>query len=92
MPLVAALAVNQTSSMDFVSDDVARPGANSRRIKCLTVADDFMQECVDITADFGIGGHYVTRLLNRAALFLGYPKAVRTDNGPKFTCRASSTF
>jgi putative transposase len=72
VPLVAALAVNQTWSMDFVSDAIARPGAVSRRIKCLTVADDFSHECVDITADFGIGGAYVTRLLDRAATFRGY--------------------
>ena len=41
VPLVAALTVNQTWSMDFVSDAICRPGAISRRIKCLTVADDF---------------------------------------------------
>jgi len=92
VPLVAALAVNQTWSMDFVSDAINRPGAVSRRIKCLTVADDFSHECVDITADFGIGGDYVTRLLDRAALFRGYPKEVRTDNGPEFTCRAFMTW
>lgn len=55
VPLVAALALNQTWSMDFVSDAIARPGAVSRRIKCLTVADDFSHECVDISVDFGIG-------------------------------------
>ena len=60
VPLVAALAVNQTWSVDFVSDAICRPGAISRRIKCLTVSDDFTRECVDITTDFGIGGHYVT--------------------------------
>ena len=76
VPLVAALSVNQTWSMDFVSDAINRPGAVSRRINCLTVADDFTRECVDITADFGIGGEYVTRLLDRAATFRGYPKAV----------------
>ena len=67
VPLVAAQTVNQTWSMDFVSDAINRPGAVSRRIKCLTVADDFTRECVDITADFGMGGEYVTRLLDRAA-------------------------
>jgi putative transposase len=92
VPLVAATAINQTWSMDFVSDAISRPGAVSRRIKCLTVADDFSHECVDITADFGIGGHYVTRLLDRAAMFRGYPKEVRTDNGPEFTCRAFMTW
>lgn len=31
---------------------------------------------------------HVTRLLDRAATFRGYPLAVRTDNGPEFTSRA----
>ena len=92
VPLVAALSLNQTWSMDFLSDAIARPGGVSRRIKCLTVADDFSHECVDITADFGIGGEYVTRLLDRAAMFRGYPKEVRTDNGPEFTCRTFMTW
>jgi putative transposase len=92
VPLVAAMAVNQTWSMDFVSDAIARPGAISRRIKCLTVADDFSHECVDITVDFGISGAYVTRLLDRAAMFRGYPKEIRTDNRPEFTCRAFMTW
>ena len=54
VPLVAALAVNQTWSMDFVSDAINRPGAVSRRIKCLTLADDIRHECVDNTADSGL--------------------------------------
>jgi putative transposase len=84
VPLQIAKAVNDVWSMDFVSDSLA----TGRRIKCLTVADDFSHECVDIAADFGIGGQYVTRLLDQAALFRGYPSAVRTDNGPEFTSRA----
>jgi putative transposase len=43
---------------------------------------------VDIAVDYGISGQYVTRLLDQAALFRGYPAAVRTDNGPEFTSRA----
>jgi putative transposase len=92
IPLVAAKAVNQTWSMDFVSDAIARPGVPARRIKCLTVTDDFSRECVDIAVDFGIGGGYVTRLLDQAAQFRGYPQAVRTDNGPEFTSRAFMTW
>ena len=52
------------------------------------MADDFSHESVDIAVDYGISGQYVTRLLDRAALFRGYPQAVRTDNGPEFTSRA----
>ena len=84
VPLQIAQNVNEVWSMDFVSDSLA----NGRRIKCLTVADDFSHECVDIAADYGIGGQSVTRLLDRAALFRGHPGAVRTDNGPEFTSRA----
>ena len=83
-PLQAAHRLNQVWSMDFVSDSLA----NGRRLKCLTVADDFSHECVDIAVDYGISGAYVTRLLDRAACFRGYPEAVRTDNGPEFTSRA----
>jgi putative transposase len=84
VPLQLARTVNEVWSMDFVSDSLA----NGRRLKCLTVADDFSHECVDIAVDFGMSGEYVTRLLDAAATFRGYPGAVRTDNGPEFTSRA----
>src|SRR5690606_18210315 len=80
----AAASPNAVWSMDFVSDALA----NGRRLKCLTVADDFTHECVDITVDHGISGAYVVRVLDQAARFRGYPRAVRTDNGPEFTSRA----
>ncbi len=38
--------------MDFVSDTLSA----GRRIKCLTVADDFSYECVSISVDWGISG------------------------------------
>ncbi len=82
-PLKMALAVNDVWSMDFVSDSLV----NGRRLKCLTVADDFSHEAVDIAVDFGMGGAYVVRILDQAARFKGYPSAVRTDNGPEFTSR-----
>ncbi len=83
VPLQVAKAVNEVWNMDFVSDSLS----NGRRLKYLTVADDFSHECVDIAVDFGISGEYVTRLLDRAAVFRGYPDMVRTDNGPEFTSR-----
>jgi putative transposase len=83
-PLAPARAINEAWSMDFVSDSLV----NGRRIKLLTVADDFSHECVDIAVDYGIGGQSVARLLDQAARFRGYPQIVRTDNGPEFTSRA----
>lgn len=81
--LVPAAKPNEVLSMDFVFDQLA----NGRRIKCLTIADDFTHECVDIVVDHGISGAYVVRMLDQAACFRGYPRAVRTDNGPEFTSR-----
>ncbi len=81
--LSPADAPNAVWSMDFVSDALA----SGRRIKCLTVADDFSHECVDLAVDHGMGGAYVVRLLDQAACFRGYPRAVRTDNGPEITSR-----
>ncbi|AHB77063.1 transposase [Pandoraea pnomenusa] len=77
-------APNEVWSIDFVMDALS----NGRRVKCLTVVDDFTKEAVDIVVDHGISGLYVARALERAARFRGYPKAVRTDQGPEFTSRA----
>ena len=75
---------NDVWSMDFVSDALA----SGRRIKVLTIVDDFSKESVDLAVDFGISGQYVTRVLDQAARFRGYPKAIRTDQGPEFTGKA----
>lgn len=75
---------NQVWSMDFVSDSLA----SGRRVKVLTIVDDFSKEAIDLAVDFGISGHYVTRVLDQAARFRGYPKAIRTDQGPEFTGKA----
>lgn len=83
-PLGLAQGINEVWSMDFVADSLA----SGRRLKLLTITDDFSRECVDIAVDFGISGQYVTRVLDQAAVFRGYPRAVRTDNGPEFTSRA----
>jgi putative transposase len=70
--------------MDFVMDALA----NGRRLKCLTIVDDFTRECLDIAVDHGISGAYVAVGIDRIAQFRGLPQAVRTDQGPEFTSRA----
>lgn len=84
VPLQSARTVNEVWSIDFVSDCLS----GWRRLKHLTVADDFTHKSVEIAVDLGISGQYVTRVLGRAALFRGYLQAVRTDYGPEFNSRA----
>lgn len=50
VPLMVARFVKEVSNMDFVSGSLA----NGRRIKHLTVDDDFTHDCVDIAVDFGL--------------------------------------
>ena len=83
-PLALPTAPNQVWSMDFVMDALS----SGRRVKCLTIVDDFTKEAVDIVPDHSIPGLYVTRVLDQAARFRGLPVAIRTDQGPEFTGRA----
>ena len=83
-PLTLPKAPNQVWSMDFVMDALD----NGRRLKCLTIVDDFTKESIDIVVDHSIPGLYVTRVLDQAIAFRGCPRAIRTDQGPEFTGRA----
>lgn len=83
-PLSLPTAPNQVWSMDFVMDALD----SGRRLKCLTIVDDFTKESVDIVVDHSIPGLYVTRVLDQAIAFRGCPRAIRTDQGPEFTGRA----
>ena len=67
MSLQLAQSVNEVWSMDFVSDSLSC----GRRLKHLTVADDCSHESVDIAVDIGVSAEYVTRVLDRTALFRG---------------------
>jgi putative transposase len=83
-PLAVPERPNQVWSIDFVSDSLE----TGRRIKCLTIVDDFTKEAVDIVLDHGISGQYVTRVLDAAARFRALPRTIRTDQGPEFTGKA----
>ena len=83
-PLLLPTRPNEVWSMDFVMDALY----HGRRIKILAIVDDCTKESVDLVADFGISGHYVTRILDQAVRFRGCPKAIRTDQGPEFTGKA----
>jgi putative transposase len=83
-PLALPNRANQVWSMDFVMDALA----NGRRLKILTVVDDFTKESVLIKPAHSLTGDDVAELLDRVSQFRGYPQAVRTDQGPEFTCRA----
>lgn len=80
MPRVArprATQPNDVWSMDFVHDWLL----TKRRLKCLTIVDDFTKESVGICVGHSISGAAVTRFLDSLGVL---PKRIRTDNGPEF--------
>ena len=82
-PLRLSSGANQVWTMDFVMDSLA----NGRRLKILTVVDDFTKESGLIEPAHSLTGDDVAELLDRVSQFRGYPEAVRTDQGPEFTSK-----
>jgi putative transposase len=67
--------------MDFVADNLF----NGRRIRALTVVDNFSRECLAIHMDQGIKGKEVVQIMERLRLFVGRcPERIQLDNGSEF--------
>jgi len=84
VPMVAATRPNQRWSMDFVSEVLA----TGRRIRVLTVVDDYTRECAALEVDTSLPGLRVAQVLDRLAATRGLPAVIRTDNGPEFAGQA----
>lgn len=76
-------AASERWSMDFIHDELA----TGRRLRCLTVVDDFTREAVAIDVSNSIPGERVAAVLDRAGLRRGLPGTIVCDNGPEFTSR-----
>ena len=83
-PMLAPLLPNQRWSLDFVSGQFA----NCRRLRVLTVIDDYTRECIALVADTSLSGRRVARELNQLKRQRGVPKMVVSDNGTEFTSKA----
>lgn len=75
---------NHIWSMDFVSDAVT----SSRKLKALTVIDEFTRKCHRIEVDTSINGIRVCRVLDEIGDKEGLPEIIITDNGPEFAGKA----
>ena len=80
---VTASHANESWSMDFMSDELY----DGRRIKLLTLVDNFTRESLAIEVDRGLGGRRVVEVLMDVAMKRGFPGKIRVDNGPEFTSK-----
>ncbi len=80
VPLPTPTGPNQAYSMDFIWDRLR----DGRRVKILTVVDDFTRESPVMEAGFGINGRRVTQILDKLFEERGKVAGIRVDNGPEF--------
>ena len=78
---VTAQRPNESSSMDFMSDEVF----DGRRVRLLTLADNYTRESVAIEVAMSIGGHKLVEVLRWVSEERGLPVRIRVDSGPEFT-------
>lgn len=84
VPLPLPAGANDRWSIDFVSDALG----DGRKIRALTIVDDYTRECPAIEVDFSLSGERVVRVLERLAVTRGLPRAIVLDNGPEFVSHA----
>jgi putative transposase len=79
----APVAANQAWALDFVHDRLM----DGRRLRALTVIDEWSRESLAIEVDVSLTGERVKRVLERLSNGRSLPVTVQTDNGPEFTGR-----
>lgn len=70
--------------MDFMSDELF----DGRRIRLLTLVDNFTRESLAIEVNDRIGGHKVVEVLMQIGKERKLPSTIRVDNGPEFISKA----
>lgn len=77
--------IDQTWSMDFVSDSLF----NGRRIRALTIVDNYSRECLAIHVGHSIKAEDVVSVMQALKRFVGrVPKRIQVDNGSEFISKA----
>ncbi len=78
-------SINQCWSMDFVADQLF----DGRKIRALTVVDNFSRQCVAIHVGQSLKGEDVVSVLERLKVVsLTVPGRIQVDNGSEFISKA----
>ena len=79
-PKHVVTAMNQIWSMDFVADALF----DGRKLRALTVVDNYMRESLAIDVGQSLKGDDVVATLHRIAATRGLPATIKVDNGSEF--------
>ncbi len=70
--------------MDFVADALF----DGRRLRTLTLVDNYTRECLAIEVDGSLRGEHVVAALTRLAQHRPLPRYIKADNGSEFISKA----
>jgi putative transposase len=79
-PKSIVTAINEIWSMDFVSDALF----DGRRLRALTVVDNYTRESLAIDVGQSLKGEDVVRVLDVIVAQRGAPQTIKVDNGSEF--------
>jgi putative transposase len=79
---------NHVWAYDFLSEATH----DGRRLRLLTVIDEYTRECLAIRVGRRMASHDVLYLLSELFLEHGVPEHIRSDNGPEFIAKAVRTW
>ena len=82
-PLVQQAQINQTWSIDFMSDALV----DGRKFRTFNILDDCSREVLAIEVDTSLSSKRIIRVLDRIIEHRGKPQNIRVDNGPEFTSK-----
>jgi putative transposase len=74
---------NHVWAYDFVEDRTE----TNRKLRILTVIDEFTRRCIDVEVEHRMSARFVARTLLRLFQAQGMPMFIRSDNGSEFIAR-----
>lgn len=77
------MQVNENSAIDFIQDQLA----TGRKLRVLSIVDTSSRFSPTVDPKFSYWGEDVVATLDRVCRSIGYPKAIRVDQGSEFISR-----
>jgi putative transposase len=87
-PMPASSIPNEVWSMDFMSDSLS----SGRPLRTFNVMDDFNREALTIEIDTSLPSSRIIGSLEIIGAERGFPRYIRSDNGPEFVSRCFRKF
>jgi len=87
-PLAQPESANESWSVDFMSDSLQ----SGRTFRTFNIIDNFNREALAIEIDISLLSGRAVRVLNTVAAWRGYPRRLRSDNGPELISQKLATW